>query len=101
MNFFQCPFESNNIQYSYTKEKLFTLQRLAFTIELAISTFFGITKDNEIIYEVDFENDKVQEIHTAYNGEPENWGWINNVKEQLSKVKPISNIVIRNEAGYL
>ena len=27
----------------------------------------------------------------------ESWGWNNNVKEQLSKVKPISNIVIRDE----
>ena len=96
MNFYKCPFD-NNFQNSYTKEVLFTVQRIAFTIELAISTFFGITKDNEIIYEVDFENDRVQEIHTKYNGEPENWGWINNVKEQLSKVKPISNIIIRNE----
>ena len=96
MNFYKCPFD-NNFQNSYTKEVLFTLQRIAFTIELAISTFFGITKDNEIIYEVDFENDRVHEIHTAYNGEPKNWDWINNVKEQLSKVKPISNIMIRIE----
>ena len=76
---------------------MFTLQRIAFAIEQAISTFFEITKNNEIIYEVDFENDKVQEIHTKYNGEPESWGWNDNVKEQLSKVKPISNIVIRDE----
>ena len=97
MNFFQCPFEGNNNQYSYTKENLFTLQRVAFTIELAISTFFEITKNNEIIYEVDFENDKVKEIHTKYNGELESWGWNDNVKEQLAKVKSISNIVIRDE----
>ena len=97
MNFFQCPFESNNNQYSYTKENLFTLQRVAFAIEQAITTFFETTKNNEIIYEVDFENDRVQEIHTKYNGEPESWGWQKDVKEQLSKVKPISNIVIRDE----
>ena len=97
MNFFQCPFEGNNNQYSYTKENLFTLQRVAFAIEQAITTFFETTKNNEIIYEVDFVNDRVQEIHTNYNGEPESWGWNDNVKEQLSKVKPISNIVIRDE----
>ena len=97
MNFFQCPFEGNNNQYSYTKENLFTLQRVAFVIEQAITTFFETTKNNEIIYEVDFLNDRVQEIHTNYNGEPEIWGWNHNVKEQLSKVKSISNIVIRDE----
>ena len=94
MNFFQCPFESNNNQYPYTNEKLFALQRLAFAIEQAISIFHEITKNNEIIYEVDFDNDRVQEIHTNYNGEPYNWRWDNlNVKEQLSKVKPISPII--------
>ena len=62
MNFFQCPFENNNNQYPYTKEDLFTLQRIAFTIEQAISIFHETTKNNEIIYEVDFENDRVQEI---------------------------------------
>ena len=70
MNFFQCPFENNNNQYPYTKEKLFALQRVAFAIEQAISIFHETTKNNEIIYEVDFENDRVQEIHTNYNGEP-------------------------------
>lgn len=98
MNFFQCPFEStNNNQYPYTKEKLFALQRVAFAIEQAISIFHETTKNNEIIYEVDFENDKVHEIHTKYNGESESWGWHENVNEQLSKVKPISNIIIRDE----
>ena len=97
MNFFQCPFGGNNNQYSYTKENLFTLQRVAFVIEQAITTFFETTKNNEIIYEVDFVNDRVQEIHTNYNGEPESWGWKHNVKEQLSKVKPISTIKIRDE----
>jgi hypothetical protein len=96
MNFYKCPFD-NNFQNSYTKEVLFTLQRIAFTIELAISEIIETTRNNEIIYEVDFENDRVQEIHTKYNGESESWGWQENVKEQLSKVKPISNIVIRNE----
>ena len=86
MNFFQCPFENNNNQYPYTKENLFTLQRVAFAIEQAISIFHETTKNNEIIYEVDFENDRVQEIHTNYNGEPESWGWNDNVKEQLSKL---------------
>ena len=82
---------------SYTKEDLFALHQISFAIEQAITTFFEITKDNEIIYEVDFVDDRVQEIHTKYNGESENWGWHENVKEKLSKVKPISNIVIRDE----
>ena len=94
MNFFQCPFESNNNQYPYTKEKLFALQRIAFAIEQAITIFFEITKQNEIIYEVDFENDRIQEIHTNCNREPYSWGWKDlNVKEQLSKVKPISTTI--------
>jgi len=98
MNFFQCPFESNNNQYPYTKEKLFALQSLAFAIEQAISIFHETTKNNEIIYEVNFENDRVQEIHTNYNGETYSWGWNNlDVKEQLSKVKPISILQIINE----
>ena len=110
MNFFQCPFESkkeendSNIEnnkeiskYPYKREDLFALQRVVFAIEQAISTFFEITKNNEIIYEVDFVNDRVQEIDTKYNDESESWGWNDNVKEQLSKVKPISNIVIRDE----
>ncbi|HSF52046.1 MAG TPA: hypothetical protein VLA74_14910 [Nitrososphaeraceae archaeon] len=106
MNIFSCPFESkeeyrnNNreeIKLSYTKEDLFALHQISFAIEQAITTFFEITKNNEIIYEVDFVNDSVQEIHTNYNGEPESWGWNDNVKEQLSKVKSISNIVIRDE----
>ncbi|HET9807292.1 MAG TPA: hypothetical protein VFP49_10315 [Nitrososphaeraceae archaeon] len=98
MNFFQCPFEStNNNQYPYTKEKLFVLQIVAFAIEQAISIFLETTKNNEIIYEVDFVNDRVQEIHTNYNGEPYSWGRNDNVKEQLSKVKPISKIIIRDE----
>ena len=78
----------------YKREDLFALHQISFAIEQAITTFFEIIKDNEIIYEVDFENDRVKEIHTKYNGEPESWGWQNNVNEQLSKVKPISNIVI-------
>jgi hypothetical protein len=107
MNIFSCPFESiqksddNNkdaLKYPYTKEDLFVLQRIAFAIEQAITTFSEITKNNEIIFEVDFENDRVQEIHTNYYGESESWGWQKNVNEQLlSKVKPISNIVIRDE----
>jgi hypothetical protein len=103
MNIFSCPFENteksdnkNKIEskYPYKREDLFTLHQISFAIEQAISTFFEITKDNEIIYEVDFKNDKVHEIHTKYNGEPDSWDWHENVKEQLSKVKPISNIVI-------
>ena len=111
MNLFSCPFESkeeeyhnNSIdgkdekaKYPFKKEDLFTLHQISFAIEQAITTFFEITKDNEIIYEVDFENDRVQEIHTKYSGEPESWGWQENVKEQLSKVKPISTIKIRDE----
>jgi hypothetical protein len=107
MNIFLCPFESEEScknreekeesKYPYKREDLFALQRISFAIEQAITTFFEITKQNEIIYEVDFVNKRVQEIHTKYNGEPESWGWQKNVNEQLSKVKPISNIVIRNE----
>jgi hypothetical protein len=110
MNIFSCPFESkeeyqnNSIdgkdekaRYPFKRVDLFTLHQISFAIELAISTFFETTKNNEIIYEVDFENDRVKEIHTNYNGEPESWGWQANVNEQLSKVKPISNIVIRDE----
>ncbi len=94
MNFFQCPFEHNNNQYPYTKEQLFALQRIAFAIEQAISIFHETTKNNEIIYEVDFQNDRIREIHTNYNGEPFSWGWNDrNVKEQLSKVKPISSTI--------
>ena len=106
MNIFSCPFESKESynknekiesKYPYKREDLFALHQISFAIEQAITTFFEITKDNEIIYEVDFVNDRVQEIHTKYNGEPESWGWHENVNEQLSKVKPISNIVIRDE----
>ena len=98
MNVFSCPFESKEeSKLPYTKEDLFALHQISFVIEQAITTFFEKTKQNEIIYEVDFVNDRVQEIHTNYNGEPESWGWQENVKEQLSKVKPISNIKIRDE----
>jgi hypothetical protein len=106
MNIFSCPFDSKiesynekeeESKYPFTREDLFTLHQISFVIEQAITTFFEITKQNEIIYEVDFENDKIHEIHTKYNGESESWGWQENVKEQLSKVKPISNIVIREE----
>ncbi len=80
MNFFQCPFESNNNnQYPYTKAKLFALQRVAFAIEQAISIFHETTKNNEIIYEVDFVNGRVQQIHTNYYGEPYSWGCKDNV----------------------
>ena len=108
MNIFSCPLERKEddhnsrddrrekSKYPYKIEDLFALQRVAFTIEQAISTFFEITKQNEIIYEVDCVNDRVQEIHTKYNGEAESWGWQENVKDLLLKVKPISNIVIRN-----
>ena len=84
-------------KYPYKREDLFVLQRISFAIEQAISTFFEITKDNEIIYDVDFKNDRVHEIHTKYNGEPESWGWHKNIIKQCSKVKPISNIIIRDE----
>lgn len=107
MNIFSCPFESirsNNeneeieeSKYAYKREDLFALHQISFAIEQAISTFSEITKQNEIIYEVDFVNDRVHEIHTNYYREPESWGWQENVKKQLSKVKPISNIVIRDE----
>jgi hypothetical protein len=106
MNIFSCPFvsiksynENEEIEskYPYKREDLFSLHQISFAIEQAITTFSEITKDNEIIYEVDFKNDRVHEIHTKYNGEPESWGWHENVNEQLSKVKPISNILIRDE----
>ena len=108
MNIFSCPMESikfynenekeiEESKYPYKREDLFTLHQISFAIEQAITTFFEITKNNEIIYDVDFLNDRVQEIHTKYNREPESWGGNDNVKEQLSKVKPISNIIIRNE----
>jgi hypothetical protein len=82
LNIFSCPFESiksyneKDIEskYPYKREDLFFLQRVAFVIEQAISTFLEITKNNEIIYEVDFENDRIQEIHTNYKGEPKSWG---------------------------
>ena len=98
MNIFSCPFESKEeSKLPYIKEDLFALHQISFAIEQALSTFFEITKQNEVIFEIDFENDIVQEIHTKYNGEPESWGWQENVKEQLSKVKPLSKIVIRDE----
>ena len=98
MNIFSCPFASTQESiYPYKREDLFALHQISFAIEQAITTFFEITKQNEIIFEVDFVNDRVQEIHTKYNREPENWGWNNNINEQLSRVKPISNIVIRDE----
>ena len=105
MNSFSCPFKSKEesyeekgkSKYPYKREDLFGLHQISFAIEQPITTFFEITKQNEIIYEVDFENDRVQKIHTKYNGEPESWGWNSNVNEQLSKVKSISNIVIRDE----
>ena len=107
MNIFSCPFQSKEESYNekqieeskypYKREDLFVLQRISFAIEQAISTFFETTRNNEIIYEVDFENDRLHEIHTKYNGELQSWGWNDNVNEQLSKVKPISNIVIRDE----
>jgi hypothetical protein len=107
LNIFSCPFENKKESYnkkeeiesiySYKREDLFALHKISFVIEQAITTFFEITKDNEIIYETDFENDRIQEIHTKYNGEPENWGWQEDIQTQLSKVKPISNIVIRDE----
>ena len=108
MNIFSCPFKSKesckNIDKKYQtskllfkREDLFTLHQISFAIEQAVSIFLETTKNNEIIYEVDFVNDRVQEIHTNYDGEPESWGWNNlNVKEQLSKIKPITNIVIRD-----
>ena len=106
MNIFSCPFENteksdnkNKIEskYPFKREDLFALHQISFAIEQAITTFFETTKNNEIIYEVNFVNDRIQEIHTKYNGEPESWGWNDNVKEILSKVKPISNIIIRDE----
>jgi hypothetical protein len=107
MNIFSCPFQSkeeshNEIEeieskYPFKREDLFALHQISFAIEQAITTLSEITKQNEIIYEVDFVNDRVHEIHTNYYGEPESWRWHENVKEQLSKVKPISNIVIRDE----
>ena len=105
MNIFSCPFESIKSykekeiesKYPYKREDLFALHKISFAIEQALSTFFEITKQNEIIFEVDFVNDRVQEIHTKYNGDPESWEWNDNVNEQLSNVKPISKIVIRDE----
>ena len=98
MNIFSCPFErKEESKYLYKREDLFALHQISFTIEQAITTFYEITKQNEIIFEVDFENDRLQEIHTKYNGERESWGWQENIKEQLSKVNPISKIVIRDE----
>jgi hypothetical protein len=106
MNIFKCPFDSKmeslnekeiGPEYLYKREDLFILHQISFAIEQAITTFSEITKQNEIIYEVDFENDRVQEVHTKYSGEPESWGWNDDVNEQLSKVKSISNIVIRDE----
>jgi hypothetical protein len=104
-NIFSCLFESKESYnekeeesiYPYTREDLFALHQLSFAIEQTLTTFFEITKQNEIIFEVDFENDRVKEIHTKYNGEPESWGWQENVKEQLSKVKSISPIAIKDE----
>jgi hypothetical protein len=108
MNIFSCPFESveesdndiderKELKYPFKREDLFALHQISFAIEQAITTFAEITKNNEIIFEVDFENDRVKEIHTNYYGEPESWGWHENVNEQLSKVKHISNIIIRDE----
>ena len=108
MNIFSCPFKSKEFcknidekdevsKLPYKREDLFALHQISFAIEQAITTFFEITKQNEIIFEVDYENDKVHEIHTKYNGEPESWGWHENVKDQLSKVNPISSIQIRDE----
>ena len=106
MNIYLCPFESKEesfkgkieeSKYPYKRDDLFALHQISCAIEQAISIFHETTKNNEIIYEADFENDRIQEIHTNYNGEPESWGWQKDVEEKLSKVKLISKIVIRNE----
>jgi hypothetical protein len=104
MNIFSCPFVSKEsydenkeeLKYPLKRKDLFVLHQISFAIKQAITTFSEITKNNEIIFEVDFVNDRVKEIHTKYNGDLESWGWNDNIK-QLSKVKPISNNLIRDE----
>ena len=54
--------KKKNQNIHYKREDLFALHQISFAIEQAITTFFEITKNNEIIFEVDFENDRVQEI---------------------------------------
>ena len=73
MNMFSCPFGSKEESYNeneeieskyhYKREDLFALHQISFAIEQTISTFFEMTKNNEIIFEVDFVNDRVHEIH--------------------------------------
>ena len=112
MNIFRCPFDSKDkdddnskeekekSNYSYKIKDLFSLQRIAFAVEQAISTFHETTRNNQIIYEVNFKNNRVKEIHTTYNGLPESWGSNNDdddVNDKLSKVEPISIIQIINK----
>ena len=96
MNIFECPFDSDNYKQKYTKDELFFWQRISFAIDQQIHLVNKVTKDNERIYNINFENDKVQRISTDFEGIPYYSGWESNIEKQLDKVKPILEISIKN-----
>jgi hypothetical protein len=71
VNFYSCPYdkEEESQTETVTRNPLFSLNQIVEIIGRALSKAFNI-KGNRIVYKIDFQSAKVQEIDTFLYGDP-------------------------------
>jgi len=71
VNFYSCPYdkEEESEEETVTRNDLFSLNQIAEIIGRALSKVLNI-KNNRIIYKIDFQSAKAQEIDTFLHGDP-------------------------------
>jgi hypothetical protein len=72
VNFYTCPYENDKRdgnQVAITRNDLFSLNQITEIIGRALSKALNV-KGNRIIYKIDFQSAKVQEVDTFLHGDP-------------------------------
>lgn len=95
---FECPYEKEKRKPNakFDVNDLFTLDDIADLAELALSRAESMTKNNEIIYEADFEAGRVKQIHTNFYIDHCSSSIECPLEEELSKVTRPSKVPIRS-----
>jgi hypothetical protein len=105
VNFYKCPYQTDKVEQhnleTITRKDLFSLNKIAEIVGRALSKALDV-KGTRIIYEINFESHKVQEIDTFLCGDP----YAQNLpggkpiehglKEILRRIEKLSILPMRN-----
>ncbi len=100
-NRFECPYEKDKVKIgenaNFDVDSLFYLQEnVVIPTELAFSRMISISENNELVYEADFVNGKVNELRYYPYGDPYYSSTEYELEEGLSKVKRLVKVRITN-----